>query len=515
MKKLFLLTLACPTLSVPAFADGPVVPQFVEETASAGFDHTFAGEWEFVVGGGTAVFDCSGDGLPEIFVAGGTNASALFLNESSETLSFHKADASGLEMDMVSGAYPLDIDADGITDLAVLRVGQSRLMKGQGDCKFTDASADWGFQAHDLWNTAFAATWEHGADWPTLAFGSYIDRTQEDFPWGNCTENLLYRGTGGKFAAPAELKPSFCTLSMLFTDWNRSGTPALRVSNDREYYKGGQEQLWHVEPGAEPVLYTEAEGWKKLKIWGMGIASRDVDGDSYPEYFLTSMADNKLQFLATPGPDAKPQYSDQAFKRGVTAHQPYTGDDKRPSTAWHAQFGDVNNDGWADLFVVKGNVWEMPDFAQQDPNNLLLGQEDGTFVESGDMAGVASMLEGRGGALVDLNDDGLQDMVVVNRNGPSQLWRNAGDAGNWVAIKPQMGGANRDAVNAWVEVRTGDHVQRQEVLVGGGQAGGILVPLHFGLGEATEAEARLIWPDGTEGDWAPVTLGQVNLLAAP
>jgi hypothetical protein len=227
------------------------------------------------------------------------------------------------------------------------------------------------------------------------------------------------------------------------------------------------------------------------------------------------MADNKLQFLATPGPDAKPQYTDQAFKRGVTAHQPYTGEDKRPSTAWHAQFGDVNNDGWADLFVVKGNVWEMPDFAQEDPNNLLLGQEDGTFVESGDKAGVASMLEGRGGALVDLNGDGLQDMIVVNRNGPSQLWRNAGDAGNWVAIKPQMGGANRDAVNAWVEVRTGDHVQRQEVLIGGGQAGGILVPLHFGLGTATEAETRVIWPDGTEGDWAPVTLGQVNLLTTP
>jgi len=317
-------------LAGPALADDPVIPRFVEETESSGLAQQYTGEWEFIVGGGAAVFDCSGDGLPEVFLAGGTAPSALFLNKSSETLVFQKADASGLEMDMVTGAYPLDIDADGVTDLAILRSGEARLMKGLGECKFTNAGADWGFQAHDLWNTAFAATWERGADWPTLAFGSYIDRTQEDFPWGNCTENLLYRGFAGKFGAPLELKPSYCALSMLFTDWNRSGTPALRVSNDREYYKGGQEQLWRIEAGAEPVLYTEAEGWKRLRIWGMGIASRDLNDDGYPEYFLTSMADNKLQFLTRPGTDAQPQYTDEAFKRGVTAHQPYTGDDKRP-----------------------------------------------------------------------------------------------------------------------------------------------------------------------------------------
>jgi len=507
MKYLALLLLA-----TPAFAETPAIPTFAEETDQSGLSHQFTGEWEFITGGGAAVFDCSGDGLPEVFMAGGTAAAALFLNESSQTLTFRKADASGLEIDMVSGAYPLDIDADGVTDLAVLRVGAPKLMRGLGGCKFTDASADWGLEARDLWHTAFAATWEKGADWPTLAFGSYIDRSYEDFPWGNCTENLLYRGKAGHFDGPITLDPAFCTLSMLFSDWNRSGTPALRVSNDREYYKGGQEQLWHIKPGAEPRLYTEAEGWKRLRIWGMGIASRDLNDDGYPEYFLTSMADNKMQFLASPGPDAKPQYADEAFKRGATAHQPYTGDDLRPSTAWHAQFEDVNNDGYADLFVVKGNVWAMPDFANEDPNNLLLGQEDGTFIEVGDKAGVASILQGRGGALADLNGDGLVDMLVVNRNGPAQVWRNTGPAGAWVAIKPQMTGPNRDAVNAWVEVRSSGRVQRQEVLVGGGQAGGVLLPLHFGLGPAETAEARVIWPDGVEGDWAAVNLGQVNLV---
>ena len=104
---------------------------------------------------------------------------------------------------------------------------------------------------------------------------------------------------------------------MLFTDWNRSGTPSLRVSNDREYYEGGQEQMWRVPPGEPPRLYTEAEGWKYLRIWGMGIASYDLSGSGYPDYFLTSMADQKLQRVDRPdgGAPPSPGYTDIAFPK--------------------------------------------------------------------------------------------------------------------------------------------------------------------------------------------------------
>ncbi len=57
---------------------------------------------------------------------------------------------------------------------------------------------------------------------------------------------------------------------MLFTDWNRSGTPSLRVSNDREYYKGGQEQMWHLEPGQPPALYTAGRGLEAPAHLGHG-----------------------------------------------------------------------------------------------------------------------------------------------------------------------------------------------------------------------------------------------------
>jgi hypothetical protein len=187
-----------------------------------------------------------------------------------------------------------------------------------------------------------------------------------------------------------------------------------------------------MPPGQPPSLYGAEQGWKPLQIWGMGIASHDLDGDGKPEVFLTSMADNKLQKLD--GDGRTPAYGDVAYKRGATAHRPYAGGDIHPSTAWHAQFADVNHDGLADLFIVKGNVSTMPDFALLDPNNLLLQQPDGRFIEAGQQAGVASYRRGRGGLLVDLNGDGMLDMLVVNRWDKAQLWRNLGTGS---ADKPQ------------------------------------------------------------------------------
>jgi hypothetical protein len=493
-----LLTLA---LAAPAGAE-TVVPAFAEETASAGIDTVFDGDWEYMVGGGAATFDCSGDGFPDLFLSGGAGPSALYLNRSTRggALAFEKTDA--IDLDAVLGAYPLDIDSDGVMDLVVLRLGENRLLRGLGDCRFEDATEAWGFDGGDAWSTAFAAIWEKGQDWPTLAIGNYIDRKEEAFPWGSCTENWLHRPEGQRFAPPVPLTPSHCALSMIFTDWNRSGAPSLRVSNDREYYKGGQEQMWHLEPGQPPRLYTEAEdGWKRLRIWGMGIATADVNLDGYPDYYLTSMADNKLQVLKDPA-SGKPDYADIAFKSGITAHRPYTGGDLKPSTAWHPQFADVNNDGHLDLFVAKGNVAKMPDFAEKDPNNLMLGQQDGTFVEAGDRAGVASFGIARGAQVVDFNLDGLLDLVVVNRWTPAQLWRQTStDAGGWIQVRLQQDGPNRDAIGSVIEIRRGEKFERHEIAAGGGHVSGSVGWLHFGLGGAETVELRVMWPDGTEGEW--------------
>jgi hypothetical protein len=220
----------------------------------------------------------------------------------------------------------------------------------------------------------------------------------------------------------------------------------------------------------------------------MGIASRDITGDQREEVMLTSMGDQLLQIAQPDG-----TYTNAPFSIGTYAHRPYFGDDGRPSTGWHAQFGDMNNDGRADLFISKGNVDQMPSNAIKDPNNLLMQQADGTFQEMGQSAGLASTERGRGAALVDFDGDGRLDVLVLNRRAPLQIYRNeTPDAGHWLALSLIQPGGNRHAIGASVTVN-GD---MQRAIIGGGHAGGQATPLHFGLGDATQAEITVEWPSG-------------------
>jgi hypothetical protein len=205
---------------------------------------------------------------------------------------------------------------------------------------------------------------------------------------------------------------------------------------------------------------------------------------------------------------------------GVTVAQPFAGGDALPSTGWHPEFVDVNNDAFVDLFVSKGNVDEQPDYAHADPSNLLIGQPNGSFREGAAEAGTLNYGRGRGAALTDLNLDGLLDLVEVNYRDPVRVWRNVGSGtaaapasmGHWLALRLREPGPNRDAVGAWIEVRAGGAVQRREATVGGGHAGGQLGWIHFGLGVPDAADVRVQWPDGEWSDWLHVAGDTFSIL---
>ena len=89
----------------------------------------------------------------------------------------------------------------------------------------------------------------------------------------------------------------------------------------------------------------------------------------------------------------------------------------------------------------------------------------------------------RGAALADFNLDGMLDLVEVNRGENVRVWRNVGlrgrrptraPMGNWVALRLQQPGSNRDAVGAWLEVRTDAGTVSRQLTIGGGHASGQL-----------------------------------------
>ena len=504
--------------ATPTVALGP--PRYVDASTNAGLDHTYGGGDRSNTGGGVAVFDCDDDRLPDLYLAGGSNPAALYRNtgEPGAELQFAVATDGATELTGVMGAYPLDIDGDALVDLAVLRFDGAELLRGVGDCRFEPADERWSFAATEDSTTAFSATWEGSPALPTLAFGKYVGVDAGGNATFTCPDNELFRAdaTGSGYGAAIPLAPGFCSLSMLFSDWGGSGRRDLRVSNDRQYYDDavGQEQLWRIAEGEAPRLFTADDGWVFMQVWGMGIGSYDLTGDGYPEVYLTSQGPNKLQTLLA-GPDV-PTYRDIAIKRGVVATRPSTGGDPLPSTAWHPEFQDVNNDGFIDLFVSKGNVGQQADYAARDPSDLFIGAADGTFTSAAEQAGIVDFERGRGAALADFNADGLLDLVQVDLDAPVRLWRNVGagtgnDAvamGHWLGLAIRQPGPNRDAIGAILEVHVGDAVQRRELTVGGGHAGGQLGWTHVGLGPATRADVRVTWPDGEVGPWIGIDADQ-------
>jgi len=253
----------------------------VDQSATAGIDHSYEGDFAFAVGGGVAVFDCTGSGKPDLYFAGGANPAALYRNDTpvGGALKFTRLPDPVTDLTDVIGTYPIDFDGDGLTDLVVLRKGQTLLLKALGDCRFEPAMT---LDEGENWDTAFSATWENSQGLPTLALGRYLELDGSGQPDAayRCADNVLLRpgADGTAYAPPIGLVPGFCSLSMLFSDWDRSGRRDLRVTNDRQYYVGGQDQLWRITSGEPPRLYTAEDGWVSLQIWGMGIASFDMTG---------------------------------------------------------------------------------------------------------------------------------------------------------------------------------------------------------------------------------------------
>jgi len=510
---------------LPGGGSGPAVPHFIDETAAAGISHTYAGDVTYSTGGGVAVFDCNSDGRPDIFTAGGANAATLYRDDSPTggALRFTPLPSAATDLTGVTGAYPLDIDGDGVTDLAVLRAGETVLLRGLGNCTFERANEAWGIDGGNALTESFSATWEGPNAWPTLAFGRYVGIDPKGGVTQDCGANVLLRPSAADasrpYAAPIDLAPAYCPLSALFSSWDGSGRADLRLANDRHYYIGGSEQLWRVASGEAPRLYTAADGWANLQLNGMGIAAYDLTGDGLPEYFVTSQADDKLQTLANG--TAQPAFKDIALARGVTAARPSTGGDVLPSTSWHPEFADVNNDGRVDLLITKGNVMSEPDFATKDPSDLFLQNADGTFTDAVEAAGIVAFDRGRGAALADFNLDGQLDLVEVFYAGPAKVWRNAGagDAtaakpmGHWLALRVTEPAPNTDAIGATLEVQADGATQRRELTVGGGHAGGQIGWVHVGLGASTTAQVRVHWPDGSTSAWLAAAADTFDLVA--
>lgn len=100
---------------------------------------------------------------------------------------------------------------------------------------------------------------------------------------------------------------------------------------------------------------------------------------------------------------------------------------RHSSWAWATCFSDFNNDGLQDLFVVNGMYGEnIEKMFLDDPSRLFLAKGDGTFKESSIDVGIDDKSMGRGLVCFDYDKDGDQDIYIANHDEPPKLFCNNG-----------------------------------------------------------------------------------------
>ena len=269
------------------------------------------------------------------------------------------------------------------------------------------------------------------------------------------------------YAAPTPLSPGYCALSMLFSDWDRTGRRDLRVSNDRHYNVDGEEQLWRMTPGDSAAPCTRRRRLAKLRHLGHGHRQPGPD--------------RRRQAGGVPHQPGRQQAADPRRRRhgrrrtrtsrssrGVTATQPFAGGQSLPSTAWHPAFEDVNNDGLVDLFVAKGNVEAQEGYATKDPSQPAARQRARDVHGRGEARRAA-----RTSTAAAVRPSWTSTRTACSTSSSSsvtrtrRLWRNVGTGtGRQARAHGRLGGAragagrsrNRDAIGAWIEVRIGGAV---------------------------------------------------------
>jgi hypothetical protein len=252
----------------------------------------------------------------------------------------------------------------------------------------------------------------------------------------------------------------------------------------------------------------------------MGIASGDVDRDGDEDLAVTNLVGETLAYYEN---DGQGGFDDRRAAVGLAAPTAMM-------TGFGADWFDVNNDGWLDLFIANGAVNLIPSLRGtpnpfQQQNQLFLGRPDrlGEAAGGSDPAGSPSRPSsatrvrlqevtasagpglappgvGRGVAFGDLDLDGRVDLVVSNNNGAARVLRNMdGSDHHWIRLKLTQPDSNRFALGASIRIDLpGAHPMVRRVRSGGSYLSSSDFRLHVGLGSVrTPIDLTVTWPDGT------------------
>lgn len=561
-----------PTTDVPSLPGPPPEtapdpdlngPDFLSDvTAKSGVDFAYRNGEDVPhlailesLGGGLAVLDYDGDGLPDLFLPGGGHYGGpdkkqifghpcrLYHNEGNwkfrdvtETAGLKTL--AGGEWFYTHGATVGDYDRDGWPDLLVTGWGRVALFHnesdGKGGRKFVDVSAAAGLATGITWATSAAFADFDGDGFSDLFICQYVDWSFANHPDCNydgktpdvCPPKKfkgltckVFRNTGsGKFEDVSDAAGMVKggdnagkSLGVVVVDVNQDGKPDVYVANDTVanflyVNKSEKGTIKFVEKGKLAGVAFDGGGGPN---GSMGVDAGDPFRIGKPCLWVTNY-ENEFHALYrnhSAGDLVSFIFATQASGIGAIG-QKFVG--------WGTGFADLDHDGWEDIFIANGHAIRFPTGASRLQKPVLFLNRSGKFKDITARGGpyFAEPHLSRGAALADFDNDGHTDIAVSHMNAPVSLLKNVCPSADrtWVGVD-LVGEGNRDVVGTRVMVEAGGSTQTRFAKGGGSYASSPDRRFVFGLGSGGKVtKLTVVWPDGSKQEFTDVPTGKYHVL---
>jgi hypothetical protein len=365
-----------------ARCSGRPVPQLDDITAAAGinFKHTSDPSKRYIVesmSGGVILIDYDRDGWPDIYFTNAPSVAMAIKGEKSMGVLYHNNhDGTFTDVTAKSGLNSAcfamggavgDINNDGWPDLYLTCLGGNVLYRNNGDGTFTDVTAKAGV-ADGRWSTGAAFGDYDGDGLVDLMVVNYVDFHLNDLPGFGSASFCKYKGIDVQ-----------------------CGPRGLRGAGDSLFHNNGDGTFTDVSKAAG---VSDPEGY-----YGMGVEWADFNNSGHPDLYITN--DSTPKFLYRNMGNGK--FEDIGLQSGTAVSE-----DGSEQASMGIALGDYNHTGRPSIFVTN--------FTDE---NVLLYRNDGdyNFKEDSFSSGVAlpSLPYVKwGAAFVDLDNDGWQDLILVD-----------------------------------------------------------------------------------------------------
>ncbi len=407
--------------------------------------------------GGVAVDDFNGDGYPDIIFGSLNQCESVkyFQYDPKQHLFVNRTKEAGLATQLGAGlVLSADYDNDGDLDLFITRGAwhpgggdyptqggfvYNTLMENVGGGKFVDRTVELGLRTTP--NSTLSANW--GDIDSDGLLDLFVSNESSD------SEIFLNRKTHFEnFTKQSGVVNRAIGKGSILADLDNDGNLDLIFSN-----YAGPNRIFYGD-GSGRFKLSEKQPLIKAPEYGFPTAVFDYDNDGYQDIFFAAFApdiDNFAKWLK--GLPNKGEIQRMYRNNGKRVFEDVSQKvhlDKM-SLVMSVNFGDVDNDGFKDIYVGTG----ANSLGDLEPNHLYVNSSEGRFYNVTSNARVGSLQKGHGISFADLDGDGFSE-IVLQQGGSSHgdryfpaVFKNPGFADNrYVQIELLGTKANRRGLHS-------------------------------------------------------------------